>query len=124
MQLREMRFARIEGIEVLVEVHSAAEAKSAIRELKHKKKELALLKRRLLKEQSTARRALAREERERERQAQRRGVVATLRRVSRVFRSKAQGRDLEAIGRDIDQADEILHNIDSCIIQLEGKLLV
>jgi septal ring factor EnvC (AmiA/AmiB activator) len=124
MQLREMRFAKIEGLEVLVEVHSAAEAKSAIRELKHKKKELALLKRRLLKEQAAARRAEAREERERERQARQRGVVATLRRVSRVFRSKAPERDLEAIGRDVDRTDEILHNIDSCIIQLEGKLLV
>ena len=32
-------------------VNSAAEAKEAIKELKHKKKELALLKKRLLKEE-------------------------------------------------------------------------
>ncbi len=47
MQLREMRYARIEGTEVLVEVKSPAEAKAAIKELKHKKKEIALLKKRM-----------------------------------------------------------------------------
>jgi hypothetical protein len=123
MQLREMRFAKIEGVEVKVEVASETEAKSAIRELRHKKKELALLKRRLLKEQSAAKRAHSREDRERKRAAQRRGVFAALKRVSRVFRSKKPTQDLLGIERDIDHADEILHNIDSCIIQLEGKLL-
>jgi hypothetical protein len=51
-------------------------------------------------------------------------VLAALKRVSRVFRAKAPQRDLEAIGRDLEHTDEILHNIDSCIIQIEGKLLI
>ena len=123
MQLREMRFARIEGTEVMVSVQSAVEAKTAIKELRHKKKELGLLRRRMIKEQSATRRALARDERERARQARSKGVLATLKRVSRVFRSKRPERDLEAIARDLEHTDEILHNIDSCIIQIEGKLL-
>ena len=45
MQLRDMQFAKITGTEVTVKVSSAAEAKSAIKELRHKKKEVGLLKR-------------------------------------------------------------------------------
>ena len=123
MHFREMRFAKIEGTEVMVEVRSAAEAKAAIKELRHKKKELNLVRRRMLKEQRTARRALDVAERERERQARKRGLLATLQRVSRVFRTTVPLRDVEAIGRDLDRTDDILHNIDSCIIQIEGKLL-
>jgi hypothetical protein len=124
MQLREMRFARIEGTEVIVEIQSAAEAKAAIRELRHKKKELSLLKRRMLRRQAAARRALARAEREREHKARRGGLIAALKRVSRVFRRGGPELDVEAIARDLDHTEEILHNIDSCIIQIEGKLLV
>jgi hypothetical protein len=123
MQLREMRYARIDGTEVAVEVKSAAEAKQAIRELKHKKKEIALLKRRIVKQQTVAKRAVERAEERAEREARRRGVFATLRRVSRVFRKAPALPDLDAIERDIEHTDEILHNIDSCIIQLEGRLL-
>ena len=121
MHFREMRFAKIEGTEVMVEVRSAAEAKAAIKELRHKKKELNLVRRRMLKEQRAARRAL--DVAERERQARKRGLLATLQRVSRVFRTTVPLRDVEAIGRDLDRTDDILHNIDSCIIQIEGKLL-
>jgi hypothetical protein len=119
-----MRFAKIEGTEVMVSVQSATEAKTAIRELKHKKKELGLLKRRMLKEQTTARRKIDREEREHARKARQKGVLSALRRVSRVFRSNKPERQLEAIERDLELTDEILHNIESCIIQIEGKLLV
>lgn len=123
MQLREMRFARIEATEVIVSVTSAEEAKAAIKELRHKKKEINLLKRRMQKEQARAKRAVAREERERSRAASRRGIVGTLKRVSNAFRSKKPERDLAAIEREIETAEEILHNLDSCIIQIEGKLL-
>jgi len=123
MQLREMRFAKIEGTEVLVQVHSSAEAKSAIRELKHKKKELALLKRRMLKQQTSARRTIERAEAAADREARRRGLMATLRRVSSVFKSKSPLPDLDAMQRELEHTDEILHNVESCIIQLEGRLL-
>ena len=124
MQLREMRFAKIEGTEVMVSVQSAAEAKSAIKELRHKKKEIGLLKKRMQKEQTAARRAIDRAEKEQARLARQRGVISSLKRVSRIFRSNKPERDLDAIQSDLDRTDEILHNIESCIIQLEGKLLV
>jgi len=57
------------------------------------------------------------------REARRRGLLATLRRVSRVFSKSAPLPDVDAIGRDIENTDEIIHNIESCIIQLEGRLL-
>lgn len=123
MQLREMRFARIDGTEVLVEVKSEAEAKAAIKELRHKKKELALLKRRILKQEATARRTIERAEAAAEREARKRGLFATLRRVSRAFSKRDSLPDIGAIEREIEKADEILHNIESCIIQLEGRLL-
>jgi predicted Zn-dependent protease len=123
MQLREMRFARIDGTEVLVEVKSEKEAKAAIKELRHKKKELALLKRRLAREEARARRTIQRAENEAERESRRRGLFATLRRVSRAFKKGPALPDVDAIEKDLEKADEILHNIDSCIIQLEGRLL-
>jgi len=123
MQLREMRFARIDGTEVLVEVKSEKEARTAIKELRHKKKELALLKRRIARQELRARRTIERAEETAAREARRRGLLATLRRVSRAFRRRDPLPDLDAIQRDLDKTDEILHNIDSCIIQLEGRLL-
>lgn len=123
MQLREMRFARIDGTEVLVEVKSEAEAKAAIKELRHKKKELALLKRRILKQEASARRTIERAEAAAEREARKRGLFATLRRVSRAFSKRETLPDVDALGREVEKADEILHNIESCIIQLEGRLL-
>ncbi|MGQ0671975.1 MAG: hypothetical protein ACT4N2_03730 [Hyphomicrobium sp.] len=125
MNLIAMRYARIEGTEVLVEVRSAVEAKAAIKELRHKKKELALLKKRLVKEQRTSRAAHARAERERERAARAKGVVASLRRVGRMFSAgtPVASRDPDVIGHDLRRMDDISHNIDSCIVQLEGKLL-
>jgi hypothetical protein len=123
MQLREMRFARIDGTEVMVEVRSEKEARAAIKELKHKKKELALLKRRITKDEVRARRTIERAETAAAREARRRGLVATLRRVTRAFSRPAPLPDLAAIRGDIERTDEILHNIDSCIVQLEGRLL-
>ncbi|WP_139247714.1 hypothetical protein [Hyphomicrobium sp. CS1GBMeth3] len=118
-----MRFARIEGTDVRVEVKSEAEARAAIKELKHKKKELALLKRRIAKQELSARRTVERAEEAAAREARRRGLFATLRRVSRTFRKGDTLPDIDAIRGELDKTDEILHNLDSCIIQLEGRLL-
>jgi len=118
-----MRFARIDGTEVLVEVKSATEAKAAIKELRHKKKELALLKRRITSQELRARRTVARAEDAAKREARRRGLFAALRRISRVFTRKKALPDLNGIRRDLEKTEEILHNIESCIIQLEGRLL-
>jgi len=123
MKLRDMRFARIDGTEVLVEVKSAAEAKAAIKELRHKKKEIALLKRRIAKQEAGARRIIERTEAAAAREARRRGLFATLRKVSRVFTKREALPDVDAIRRELEKTDEILHNIESCIVQLEGRLL-
>jgi hypothetical protein len=123
MQLREMRFAKIDGTEVQVEVKSATEAKAAIKELRHKKKELALLKRRITKQEGRARRTIERSEAAAAREQRRRGLFATLRRVSRAFTKREELPDLDALERDIEKTDEIIHNIESCIVQLEGRLL-
>lgn len=123
MNLREMRFARIEGTEVMVQVHSPSEAKSAIKELRHRKKELNVLKKRMKRAQVSAARDEARYAREQAAQARRKGLSAALSRISRAFRNRKPQSNLAAIDREIEKTDEILHNIDSCIVQLEGKLL-
>lgn len=123
MQLREMRYAKIEGTEVSVQVHSPAEAKLAIKELKHKKKEIGLIRKRIVRHQASARRAHDREDARRAREARQTGVFATLRRVSRVFTKRPALPDVDALAQDLENTDEILHNIESCIIQLEGRLL-
>ena len=124
MQLRAMRYAKIDGTEVSVQVQSAAEAKAAIKELRHKKKEIGLIRKKMVREQVSAKRVFSREEAARDRESRKRGVFATLRRVSRVFASKkAKVPDVEAMELGLEQTDEILHNIESCIIQLEGRLL-
>lgn len=123
MQLREMRFATIAGTEVTVKVTSAAEAKSAIKELRHKKKEVALLKRRVAAELKRARAAEARAERAAARSRRQSGFFAALGRLSSAFSSDDHSDDVERLEKDLVHAEEILHNIESCIIQLEGKLL-
>jgi hypothetical protein len=125
MQLIDMRYARIVGTEVMVEVRSAAEAKTAIKELKHKKKELALLRKRLVKEEKTQRAAHAKAERDRAREAKAKGVVASLKRVGRMLTGpdEVEGRTPDDVAADIKTMDTIAHNIESCIVQLEGKLL-
>jgi hypothetical protein len=123
MQLREMRFATITGTEVTVKVGSAGDAKAAIKELRHKKKEIALLKRRVAAELKRARGAQARAEKAAERSRRQKGFFAALGRLSSAFGSDDHGEDVERLEKDLIQMEEILHNIDSCIIQLEGKLL-
>lgn len=123
MQLREMRYARIEGTEVLVQVNSPTEAKAAIKELRHRKKELGLLKRRMLREQKLARADLEKVERKHARAAKRGGLRGMVARVGHVLASREPVRELAAVEADLKQTEEILHNIDSCIIQIEGRLL-
>jgi multidrug efflux pump subunit AcrA (membrane-fusion protein) len=118
-----MRYARIEGTEVMVQVHSAAEAKAAIKELKHKKKELQLIRKRMLREQRSARSELDKVERAHSRNSRRGGLTGLVSRISRSVKSREPLGDLATIEADLSRAEEILHNIDSCIIQLEGRLL-
>lgn len=123
MELREMRFATIVGTEVKVKVNSAAEAKAAIKELRHKKKEVGLLKRRVAAELKRARSLEAKAEKAAARNRRQSGFFAALGRLSSAFSGDDHSEDVQRLEKDLGHTEDILHNIDSCIIQLEGKLL-
>jgi len=124
MQLTPMRFTTIEGTEVTVKVNSPREAKTAIKELRHRKKEVALHRRALLRQQKAALKERARLERASGERARRRGVLASLARVGSLFRAKKPLHDLDAVEQELHLADETMHNLDVCIVQIEGKLLL
>ena len=56
--------------------------------------------------------------------SRRRGLIATIARVTSLFRSDKPLHDLEGIEQELHLVDETLHNIDICIVQIEGKLLL
>ena len=127
MQLSPTRFMKIEGTEVLVTVTSSAEAKAAMKELSHKKKELAHLKRSLLRQQRSMRRR--RERAERPRSAlwnvfdPKKKLVLAVSAVVAVFVPPKPVRAAGDIAADLSRIDEIVHNIDSCRLQIQGKLI-
>lgn len=125
MQLHAMKYARIEGTEVIVEVKTMAEGKVAIKELRHKKKEVALLKRRLAIELKRARALEDRLEKAAVQRERRKGLMGALTRLSHAFKDDDQeaAETVARLEKDLERLEEITHNIDSCIIQIEGKLL-
>ncbi len=124
MQLRTMRYAKIEGTEVMVQVNTPVEAKAAIKELRHRKKELGLLKKRLLRQQRDAQAAADKKEAAQSRKIKKGGFTSFATRVSRVFnRSPAHTADLATIEHDLRNLEQVAHNIESCVLQIEGRLL-
>lgn len=123
MQLRPMHYAKIEGTEVMVQVNSPAEAKAAIKELRHRKKEVGLLKKRLIRQQRDARTALEKKEATQNRKIKKGGLTGMATRLSRVLKSGTHGADLTAIDGELRNLEQITHNIESCILQMEGRLL-
>ena len=128
MQLAPMRYTRIEGTAVEVSVKSAAEAKAAVKELRHKKRELKFLKSALLRRE----RALRPKPGRREKRARSLfwravdalgGMIGSLIERLTVSRAERRARDPAEIERELDRLDETLHNIEGCILQLQGKLL-
>jgi hypothetical protein len=125
------KFVKVEGTEVTVHVTSAAEGRAALKELKHKKRELNHTKRTLGRELEAARKRQNRKPRPPDSlwfkifDAEK-GPVAFVLRVARAFRTPKPktGADPEAIARELKKTSEILHHVDSCILQIEGKLLV
>ena len=110
-------------------VTSAIEAKAALRELRHKKRELKFLRSALVRRQRAARAKQSQ-------QQQAVGVVPApavsrraldpRRRCSRsptVSRAERRARDPAEIERELHRIDETLHNIEGCILQLQGKML-
>jgi hypothetical protein len=124
MKLTPMRFTTIEGTDVTVQVTSPADAKRAIKELRHRKKEVGLHRRALVRQQKAAQKEQVRTERASADRARRRGVIASMTRVVSLFRKEKPLYDLPSIEQELQMTDEVLHNIDECILQIEGKLLL
>lgn len=127
MQLAPMRFTTIDGTAVSVSVTSATDAKSALKELRHKKRELKFLRGALARQQKTVRAKQAKPKRPPSLLRRLAGGIgwlfmalfdrATVPKAERRTRSPAE------IEAELQRTDEILHNIQGCILQLEGRLL-
>jgi hypothetical protein len=130
MQLAPMRYTKIDGTAVAVSVKSATEAKAAVKELRHKKRELSFMRKELMRRQ----RALRPKQGNRRRRAEQAttlsrtinglgGFIGGLFEHATTSHEGGSGRALPDIEREIRRLDETLHNIEGCILQLQGKLL-
>jgi hypothetical protein len=50
-------------------------------------------------------------------------IIAWLFELATVARAERRARDPAEIGRELQRIDETLHNIECCILQLQGKML-
>jgi hypothetical protein len=127
MQLAPMRYVKIEGTAVGVTVTSAVEAKAALKELRHKKREIKFLRSALLRRQKAARSEGSRRKRPTSFLVRlfrgTRTLLAALIDVATVSASERKQRSPAEIERELQWTDEVLHNIEGCILQIEGKLL-
>ena len=127
MQLASMRYVKIDGTAVGVTVASAAEARAALKELRHKKREIKFLRSALLRRQKAARTEQGKRKRPTSFLIRLfrgiRALGAALIDVATVAQSERKKRSPAEIERELQWADEVLHNIEGCILQLEGKLL-
>jgi hypothetical protein len=120
-----MRFTQIDGTAVSVTVTSAQEAKAALKELRHKKRELKFLRGALAKQQRAMRPARAKQPPS--------GLTAflddmrwglsALAEQGTAAEAKARKPTAAEIEAEVRRLDETLHNIEGCILQLQGKLL-
>jgi hypothetical protein len=130
MQLAPMRYTKIDGTAVAVSVTSATEAKAAVKELRHKKSELKFLRKDLVRRQRALR---PKQGNQRGRRKQTStlskavdglgGLIGGLFDHAIAPGGERGARDLAQIEREIRRLDELLHNIEGCILQLQGKLL-
>jgi hypothetical protein len=130
MQLAPLRYTKIDGTAVAVSVKSATEAKAAVKELRHKKRELKFLRAALVKRQRALRpkrggkRTHAAEPSMLSRAVDGLGgVIGGLMNHATLAPEERRARDPAEIEREIRRIDETLHNIEGCILQLQGKLL-
>jgi len=128
MRFADMRYSKIDGTSVSVTVTSAAEAKAALKELRHKKRELKFVRGTLVKAQRAARPKRGKKPRPPPTGLQtfmddlRWGFSAMV--EQRPAQPPAAKKPTQAeIDAQVQKIDETLHNIDGCILQLQGKLL-
>ena len=128
MQLAPMRFTRIEGTAVSVTVTSAVEAKAALKELRHKKRELKFLRSALVKRQKAARGKRPKKGTPPKTGFQtflddvRWGLSALVEQGTQAAEAPRKPTPAE-IEMEKRKIDDTLHNIEGCILQLQGKLL-
>jgi hypothetical protein len=129
MQLAPLRYTKIDGTAVAVSVKSATEAKAAVKELRHKKRELKFLRAALVRRLRALR---PKKGRKRSRTEDSLvvsaltglgGLIGNLVDATTSSREERRARDPAEIKREIHNIDETLHNIEGCILQLQGKLL-
>ena len=130
MQLAPMRYTKIDGTAVAVSVKSATEAKAAVKELRHKKSELKFERKELMRRQRALRpKGGSKRGRKQNASTMSRaidglgGIIGGLFDHATVPADKRRARDPAEIEREIRRIDETLHNIEGCILQLQGKLL-
>ncbi len=127
MRLASMRFTSIDGTAVAVTVTSAEEAKAALKELRHKKRELKFLRGALVRQQKTLRTKQSKGKRAnspfRKLMAGLRWMFSWLIDLLTLSRAERRARSPSEIEKELRRTDEILHNIEGCILQIEGKLL-
>ncbi len=128
MQLSETRFVKIEGTHVTAAVDTPEDAKIAIKELRHKKREFTHHKRALVRQRKAAETAAARAAR-RKRGKPKGFLAKTMAAIDFVASlpgvlGRAQARmDIPNLEREARRTDEILHNLHTVRLQIEGKLL-
>ena len=127
MQLASSRYVKFEGTTVVLAPRSAEEAKKALKELRHKKREFAWVKRSLLRQKKAAEaralRATRRKSRKKSRLMRLRGLIDVLTAVPRLFTRARTNLNVADIERECLKIDEVQHNIDSAILQVEARLL-
>ena len=125
MQFAPLRFTKIDGTTVAVDVKSAAEAKEALKELRHKKRELKFMRGTLAKQQR------AMKPKRKKAQPKKTGLGLFLDDMRWGLGAIIDGKKeppkcaptLQDVERELRDIDEVLHNIDGCILQIQGKLL-
>jgi hypothetical protein len=127
MQLAPTRFVEIVGNEVRVAVNSSADARIALKELKHKKRELSHLRKGLVKRQQALRKRQNRATQPRSLIWQifdrRKKLVQAVTAVVSVFRPRRPVLDASQIESELLRIDDLQHGINSCVLQIEGKLI-
>ena len=121
MNFSPARYISILGTEVHAAVDNPAEGKTALKEIRQKKAEYGLKRRALVYQQKKAKTAA--ETAGKTPAKKRTGLVAALRRMFAKARSAKPRKTLAEIETEIHTVDEILFNLDSCKVQIEGKLL-
>ena len=127
MQLAASHYVTIEGTTVVLAPRSAEEARKALKELRHKRREFTWVKRSLLRQKkaalSRAGRKMRRDRRRKTGIARIWNLLAAASALPRLLTTARARMDLAEIERECQRIEEIQHNIDSAILQVEAKLL-